>query len=370
MNKFWNYEINNYVDPKPGAIDNYKLKGKFYDDCTSLFDIIGTFPHPSLRLPVGKEHIEPTFLTFQHILIDINTVRILSQLLINSKIISLKFSSNSFELVVLESLITALLTKTNTIFTLVYEWNHTVKLENTKDVISWGKPEKPIEKQDIHYDLLSKVHLQLARIGTSTKIESLCLRGNYLGDDAIILLLENLKTNNSLKIINLFNNRITSKGFAVFCKFLETNKKLEEVHFGKNELVDEDLVLFRKSLGKYLMTLEEVDTQQKKIKERDIVLEKNKKLKAQKKPEEPIPIVEEFVQVGDNFYIYKNTKLRSINLMQNNFKNFYDLVISVLRQTEALFITIDSMLFDKDQKHSLTYPSSNMNFSTRIYLSK
>lgn len=367
MNKFWNYEITHYLtESKPGLLDSYKLKGKYNEDYYSLYELLGTFPHPSLKLPNGKEHIDPTFLSFQHILVDINTVKILLILLSNCKIVSLKFCSNNFEIPVLETLINGLINKSNSIYTFVFEWNHKVKLENSKEVVSWDHPVDDPE----HNSLVNRVQLCISKIPLLPKIESLCLRGNYLGDDAVLLLIDNLKNNNTLKILNLYNNCITSKSFTAFCSFLEMNRKLEEVHLGKNFLVDEDIVSLKKILGKFLMSPEEVENYQKKAKERDAIMEKNKKLKNQKKPEEPIPFLEELTQIGDNYYIVRNTKLKSLNLMQNKFTNCYDLVVNLLKQTESLFITLDNSLFDKEQRHSLTYPSGGNNFSTRVYLSK
>ena len=368
MNKFWNYELNqNAVESKPGLLDNYKMKGKYSEDLVGLFELLGICAHPSLKLPPGKEYTDPNFLCFQHILLDINTCKILLLLLNNSKIISLKFCSNNLELPVLETLVTGLLTKNNIVSTVVYEWNHNIKLENSKEVVSW---EHKLEKTDPNYSLISKTHFQIARLATSTKIESLCLRGNYLGDDAMIILIENLKTNNSLRVLNLYNNCISTKSFSQFSTFLETNKRLEEVNLGKNFLVDDDLFLIKKVLGKFLMTLEEVETLQKKMKEKEAIVEKNKKLKNQKKPEEPLPVLDEMIQIGDSFYIIKNNKIRSINLMQNKFTNCYEVIVAILKQTDALFITIDNAVFDKEQRQTLITPSINMNFSTRIYLSK
>lgn len=368
MNKFWNYETNHHVvESKPGILENFKLKGKYNEDCLALYDLVGSCPHPAFRLSVGKEHLEPSFLNFQHILVDINTIKIMILLLNNSKVISLKFCSNNLEYAVLETLVNGLLTKNNSVYTLVYEWNYKVKLENSKEIVSW---ESHLDKGDNHLAIVNKAHLQIARFGLSTKIESLCLRGNYLGDDAIIMLIDNLKANNSLKILNLYNNCISSRSFALFCGMLETNKKLEEVNFGKNFLFDDDLDLLKKSVGKFLMTQEEVENQQRKMKDRDAIVEKNKKLKNQKKPEEHVPVLEEMVQIGESFYILKNTKFRCINLMQNKFKNCYDHIVGILRQTDALFISIDNVLFDKNQRLNLTSPSVNINFSSRIYLSK
>jgi hypothetical protein len=367
MNKFWNFEITHYItESKPGLLESYKPKGKYSEDYNGLFELLGTSPHPSMRLPLGKEHIEPPFLSFQHILVDINTIKILLILLGCSKIVSLKFCSNNFEVPALETLINGLINKSNSIYTLVFEWNHTLKLENSKEIVSWNPPTENPENQS----LVNRAHSCIAKIPLMTKIESLCLRGNYLGDEAIIILTENLKNNNTLKILNLYNNCISSKSFTAFCSFLETNKKLEEVHLGKNLLVDEDLVSLKKIVGKFLMSAEEVENYQKKSKERDAIIEKNKKLKNQRKPEEPVPFLEEMTQIGDNFYIVRNTKLKSLNLMQNQFSNCYDLVLSLLKQTDTLFLTLDSTLFDKEQRHSLSYPSGGMNFSTRIYLSK
>lgn len=390
MNKIWNYEVNHYyTEPKAGTLDNFKLKGKYNDDCTALFELVGTFPHPSMRLPVGKEHVEPTYLSFSHILIDINTVKIMLNLLANSKIISLKFNSNNFEISVLESLVNGLLTKNNSVYTIVFEWNHCIKLENSKEVVSWVVPiyktdphfpldnskesvswVVPLEKTDPYFSLINRAYNAIGKFGLSTKIESLCLRGNYLGDDAILILVENLKNNNVLRVLNLYNNCMTSRSFSAFCGLLELNKKIEEINFGKNFLVDEDLVTFKRCVGKFLMTQEEVEIHQKKIKDRDAIIEKNKKLKNQRKPEEPVPVLEEMAQIGDSFYIIRNTKLKSVNFMQNRFKSIFELVILIFRQTDSLFMTLDHALFDKEQRHNLTYPSIGQNFSSRIYLSK
>ena len=79
--KFWSYEVSEHFDLTPEIISNYKLKGKFYDDALYFYDLIGTGPHPSFKSVVGKEFTMPTVLSFQNILVDINTLKILFTLL-------------------------------------------------------------------------------------------------------------------------------------------------------------------------------------------------------------------------------------------------------------------------------------------------
>ena len=49
-------------------------------------------------------------------------------------------------------------------------------------------------------------------------------------------------------------------------------------------------------MGKVEFSNDQVDAHQEKIKQRNIVIEKNKKLRTQKKPEEPVPIIDNLEQ--------------------------------------------------------------------------
>ena len=313
--KFWSYEVSQTFELKQEILDSYKQKGRVYEDFYYFYELMGIGTHPCLKQPYGKEHTEPNAISFINKTVDINTQKILFTILPNTKIVTLKFSNNYFDLNNLEFLINCLINKPNNIFNFVFEWNSQFEAGGMKYNLS-----DLLVKNTIDNNYLSnilKYQQLICKITTSPKIEALCLRGNFISDDGAIMLFESLRNNNALKVINLFKNNLTSKCIKAFCSMLETNKKLEEINLGNNYLTDDDFALFKNYVGKIPMTHEQVEAHNQKVKARDLILEKNKKLKIQKKPEEHVPVLEEVAQIGETFYVIKNSNLKNLNLMQN-----------------------------------------------------
>lgn len=65
----------------------------------------------------------------------------------------------------------------------------------------------------------------------------------------------------------------------------------------KLNLSTEDVTPLFGLLGKFPFPADEVEGHLKKLKERDVIVEKNKKLKSQKKPEEPVPVLDNIEQI-------------------------------------------------------------------------
>ena len=60
----------------------------------------------------------------------------------------------------------------------------------------------------------------------------------------------------------------------------------------KNGLTTEDVVPILDSFGRVPLPADQVEAYQVELKKRDAIVEKNKKLKQQKKAEEPVPILD------------------------------------------------------------------------------
>ena len=306
----------------------------------------------------------------------------------NSKIITLKLSSNNFEFNNFDFLINGLLHKNNNVFSFIFEWNSEFKHEgkqlsiniNSKNYIkdpnlniSTKENQNQINKAKEYSlelrEIINKYEQNIIKLSTSTKIEALCLRGNFIGDENAKIFFENMKNNQSLKILNLYKNNLSSEIMKTFCEMLEINKKLEEINLGGNNLKDEDLVMIKNSLGKIELNSEEIESYLRRFKDREVILEKNKKLKAGKKPEEAVPYIEEVLQQGESYFLMKNTKLRSFNLMQNSFtEECFDTIIAMLELNQDLLLTIDNKLFSKNLRDKLNHPHSK--YANRIYLAK
>ena len=119
--KFWFYEVSQNYELKQELLDNYKPKGRFYEDVSFFYEVIGIGPHSSIRNTHGKDHQDPNIINFTNILVDINTIKILFNALPNCKVVTLKFSSNNFEINNLEYLLNSIVNKPSNIYNLIFE---------------------------------------------------------------------------------------------------------------------------------------------------------------------------------------------------------------------------------------------------------
>ena len=365
--KFWSYEVSEHFNLTPEIISNYKLKGKFYDDALYFYDLIGTGIHPSFKSVMGKEFTAPTVLSFQNIFVDINTLKILFTLIPSSKITTLRFSSNNLSLSNLEFLINSLLNKPNNIYNFTFEWNDKLTIDGMQYSI---RDIKTIIDEKLISDMNKSQELLVSLVNTEPyKLEALCLRGNFIGDNTAIKIFEGIKNNTYLRILNLYKNDLTNECIPKFCEMLLVNRKLEEINFGGNLLGDQALELIKTSSGKFLMTAEEVENYNKLAKEKQDIINKNIKAKAAKKPEMEIPFLDEMEVIEGVNYIVKNATLRVLNLIQNNLtEKSFEYLTAILDSNQDLVLTVDLKSFTEKQHEILT--DSYGKYFNRIYLSK
>lgn len=399
--KFWSYDISQNLETLPDKIlDTFKPKGRFYDDALSLYEILTISPHPSMSLQSGKEIVDPSTVVFDNILTDINTLRILLYLLPHTRIVSLKFSKPSYEYSNLEYLVNGLLQKPNNISHLYIEWccdirnegsiyknpevnydliektnifnlennllsedidDNTVKAQNQKESLTINNHSSP--------QILLKSKMTLARLALNTKLETLCLRGCFIGDVAGVFIFENLK-NSSIKNLNLFKNSLTDKTTKSITDLILVNTKLEELNLGGNFYKNSSFYEISQQLGKTELNDEEIEVYNKKLKEKNEVIEKNKKLKASKKPEAPLPFLAEVDVVGERYFMIKNKTLKSINFMQNVYinKGVYKDILKAVERTEEVLFIFDNKIFEKSERDKLS--DSKNKFSSKVYLVK
>ena len=363
--KFWCYEICEKYDLTEEMFQNYKKKGKFYEDGLYFYDQIGIGAHPAIKATQGNT---PTVISFQNVLVDINTIKILYYLLPSSKVTSLRFSSNKFNLTNLEFMIDCLFTKENSINTIIYEWNDKIVIDDKDYSIS---DLKSIVDEKILNDIKKSQELILSFITREpSKLEALCLRGDLIGDEMAIKIFEELKNpNNNIKILNLFRNNLTNECIKVFCEMIEINNKLEDINFGRNHLTDESLDLIKENYGIFLMTQEEVEEYGKLAKERQDIINKNMKLKASKKPELEVPHLDEMKEIDGTNYRVKNNSLKIINLIQNKFTgNSFENIKVLLDGNDDLLMTVDYKIYSEEQRNVFT--DTNGKYVNRLYLLK
>ena len=372
--KFWCYNVCNDYTITEEVFSTYKQKGRFFEDAIYFYEsLIGTGPHPSLKNKSGN--IESPILSFNNILVDINTIKIIFFLFPTSKITTLKFCNNNFNIKSLECLITYLLTKPNNIYNFTYEWNDKISIDGNlysyEDIISGKLNEKNNEKeflilkksQEILLNLITKV---------PNRLEALCLRGNLLGDEMAIKIFNGLKNElNYLRILNLFKNELTDNCIKTLGETMLINRRLEEINLGNNHLTDISMNIIKINYGKFEMNEQDLEEYKKQEKERQDIIRQNAKLKAGKKPELEVPHIDEIKEIDGINYRVRNDVIKLFNLSQNNFteKSFEDL-IGILDGLNEVMITVDFKTYTQEQKDILENADNPKNYSNRIYLLK
>ena len=363
--KFWSYEICEKFNLTDEMLNNYKKKGKFYEDGLYFYEQIGTGAHPAIKATQGTV---PTIISFQNVLVDLNTLKILFMLLSSSKVTTLRFSSNKFNLNNLEFMIDSLFNKPNGVYNLTYEWNDKFIIDGYE--YSFNDINNVVDEKLLN-DLKKTQDLIVSLVTKSpNKLEALCLRGDMIGDKIAIQIFEGLKDPNStLRILNLFRNNLTNECIKSFSEMLIVNRKLEEINFGRNYLTDESLDLIKENYGLFPMTPEEVEEYNKINKERQEIIKKNEKLKASKKPELEVPYLDEMKEIDGTNYRVKNNSLKIINLIQNKFTgNSFENIKVLLDGNDDLLMTVDYKIYSEEQRNVFT--DTNGKYVNRLYLLK
>ena len=372
--KFWCYNVCNDFNISEEIFNAYKQKGRFFEDASYFYEsLIGTGPHPSLKNKSGV--VESPILSFNNILVDINTIKIIFYLFPTSKITTLKFCNNNFNIKTLECLINYLLTKPNNIYNFTYEWNDKISIDGNlfsyKDLLTNEFDKKENEKE---YLILKKSQEILTNLITKVpnRLEALCLRGDLLGDETAIKIFNGLKNElNYLRILNLFKNELTDNCIKVLGETMLVNRRLEEINLGNNHLTDVSMNIIKSNYGKFEMSETDLEEYKKLEKERQDIIKQNTKLKSSKKQELEVPFIDEMRNINGVNYRIKNDVLKLFSLSQNNFteKSFDDL-IGILDGLSDVMITVDNKTYNQEQKNILNDVNNPKNYANRIYLLK
>lgn len=313
--------------------------------------------HPALRpvlwevekpiVPEGEDAKEPeekpvTVVKFDRHRLDKNTLKALFHLIPQSQVRTVKFSNNGITPEQFDKIIEYLY-QTPALSTVFFDWNPLYK-EDFRDL---GKDD------EILYQRGEEEESKFVKfVSEGSRIKILFLRGNNLDDEDVKQMCEALKNPTPLKVIDISYNKITGASVESLKELISLhNKNLEFIGLAKNDLSFADLEPLIGAIGKKPFPEEEADAHVKKMKERDAIVEKNKKLKASKKPEEPVPILDDIEQLEDGSWVQvQNGQLRHLNLCMNPLDdNNKDDILNLLKRTpEEFSITLSGTNFSKD----------------------
>ncbi|KAL4495488.1 hypothetical protein ABPG72_020229 [Tetrahymena utriculariae] len=162
-------------------------------------------------------------------------------------------------------------------------------------------------------------------VSKSIYIDNLILRCNSLQDEITSVISQQLipsttTPSSNIKFLDLYDNQIRIEGFQQLGKMIYKNKSLTTLGLCKNGISNvsqiEQILI---SIGKYPMSEEQYQAYRNSEKERDQIIERNKKLKGKKLLEaEPVPELEAIEQITENKWaITRNNTLSMLNLSLN-----------------------------------------------------
>ncbi len=186
------------------------------------------------------------------------------------------------------------------------------------------------------------------------KLEFLYLRANGLDDDTVVQMSEKLRTSR-LKCLDLSLNIFGQRGLAAIVEGVKDNYVLEYLGFASLGFTISDLRPLLGEFGKFKLTPEETEALQQRIKERDAIVEKNKKAKGKK--EEPVPQVPNMAQdeLG-NSYVLKKEQFKHLNIGLNSLDDLaFEELDKLMTRTPAQFIlTISNRFMSKETLKALS----------------
>lgn len=205
-------------------------------------------------------------------------------------------------------------------------------------------PKNVMDKIFIFYNEISNPQIYVDFFKPELKLQMLTLFKCGLYDQQALEMFELLKEHNDLVLIDLFWNNLTDAVVDKQTETLDVYRRLEYIGLGKNKLkgINSISQLFGK-IGKFDQNAEELEKYEEDDIRRDAAQEKNKKLHALKKEEEPVPFLDPVSrdEGANKISMYYCSNLKLINLNENNFDtSIFNYIGPLLKRTSNLIISL------------------------------
>lgn len=194
----------------------------------------------------------------------------------------------------------------------------------------------------------------LAHVGDIKTLEFLIVRGCGIDDELFHSMMTSIKLNKvRLKLLDLYSNRLTDESAKFIGEFVADYKFIESFGFGMNCIrsLSSFHGLFDR-IGIIEVGISEFNIFKEEWKQKENVIAKNAKAKLAKKPEEPLPYVEEVVleESTGKYYKKQYPNLLFLNFVGNNLEKEHDyhyLELLMKRATQLQMI----LSYTRAEKH-------------------
>lgn len=129
-------------------------------------------------------------------------------------------------------------------------------------------------------------------------MQVLFIRACHLTDKDMSEIVEAMKINTSIRVFDISSNLELSPANLIGSvgEMVAGNRSIEYLGLSKLNVGTNDVLPLFDNIGRFTFN-GDVEERLKELKNRDAIVEKNKKLKASKKPEEPVPQLDEIQEI-------------------------------------------------------------------------
>ena len=185
-------------------------------------------------------------------------------------------------------------------------------------------------------------------------MQVLFLRANKLTDADLIAMSGPLKNNTTIKVLDVSSNPdLGAKSLEALADIFNGNRSIEYFGFSKLNLTTDMVIPLFDLIGRFPFPADEVENHLKEMKARDAIIEKNKKLKSSKKPEEPVPLIDDIESIKrineageeiEEWVTIKNPQIKHLNFCMNQIDDDLEktLVDVIDRTPDEFSITLSS----------------------------
>ena len=107
-----------------------------------------------------------------------------------------------------------------------------------------------------------------------------------------------LKANTTIKVLDISSNPdLGAASLESLAEIMNNNRSIEYFGLSKLSLTTDMVKPLFNLIGRFPFPADEVEEHLKNLKARDAIVEKNKKLKSSKKPEEPVPQLDDIEEI-------------------------------------------------------------------------
>lgn len=209
----------------------------------------------------------------------------------------------------------------------------------------------------------------LSQLGEVKTLEFLAVRGCGVEDYSFRSMMDALKVNKvRLKLLDLYSNRLTDDSMEYLSDYVHDYKFVESLGFGMNYIrrLSSFEGLFER-LGTIEVGKADFDLFREEWKQRENLISKNAKSRLAKKPEEPLPYIEEVLmdEAAGKYYKKQYPNLLYLNLVGNTLEKEpdYSHLESMMKRTANIQLILS---YTKIEKY--LDPKVIENYSPRIYV--